>query len=206
MPTFELQKICNECDSFRDLLRALGYKVNSGTMWKNIKERIKQDNIDTSHFYKKTAFKHGQIPMEEILVKNSTFNRGHLKKRLIKEGLIKYICSGCGNNGIWLNKSLTLQIDHKNGDSLDNRLENLEFLCPNCHSQTDTFSGRNVKKKIKKENIEMTNKKEEQRREDELRRDRQMRDEEYRKKRDDDDTSIADIAIASVVVSEIMSD
>ena len=62
---------------------------------------------------------------------------------------MKYKCAICGNNGIWNNQKLVLQLDHKNGDNTDNRLSNLRLLCPNCHSQTDTFSGRNIKiKKI----------------------------------------------------------
>lgn len=54
----------------------------------------------------------------------------------------------CGNKGFWRGKKLTLQLDHKNGVNNDNRLENLRFLCPNCHSQTDTFCGRNKKRKV----------------------------------------------------------
>ena len=83
--------------------------------------------------------------MEEILVENSSYtNRTRLKERLIKEKLLEYKCSICQNNGIWLNKELTLQLDHINGINNDNRIENLRFLCPNCHSQTDTYSGKNL--------------------------------------------------------------
>ena len=83
--------------------------------------------------------------------KNSTSNRNHIKNRIIKENLMKYECE-CGNTGEWKGKKLVLQLEHKNGDTLDNRLENLTFLCPNCHSQTSTFSGRNAKKQ-KKEKV-----------------------------------------------------
>ncbi len=81
---------------------------------------------------------------EEILVENSPYkNIPILKKRLLKEGLLEYKCAICGNTGEWLGQPLTLQLDHINGDHFDHRLENLRLLCPNCHSQTETFSGKN---------------------------------------------------------------
>lgn len=67
-------------------------------------------------------------------------NSGHMKKRLIGTNLIpNELCSECGVPRLWNDKRLELQLDHINGESSDNRLENLRFLCPNCHSQTDTF-------------------------------------------------------------------
>ena len=52
----------------------------------------------------------------------------------------------CGNEGFWNGKKLVLQLEHKNGIHNDHRVENLCFLCPNCHSQTDTYSGKNIGK------------------------------------------------------------
>lgn len=68
--------------------------------------------------------------------------RGHLKLRLIAEGLKEPRCEECGL-AEWRGRPLSIAIHHVNGDGQDNRLENLVFLCPNCHSQTDTFGGRN---------------------------------------------------------------
>jgi RNA polymerase subunit RPABC4/transcription elongation factor Spt4 len=85
---------------------------------------------------------------DEWLKENSLNSRNHIKKYLIKFGLLKWECSECRNAGDWRGKKLVLQLEHKNGISNDNRLENLCFLCPNCHSQTETFAGRSSQKTI----------------------------------------------------------
>jgi DNA-binding CsgD family transcriptional regulator len=81
-------------------------------------------------------------PISELLVAGKYRGRENLKLRLVKEGLKALRCERCGL-GEWRGESLSLALHHVNGDRLDNRLENLELLCPNCHSQTDTYSGRN---------------------------------------------------------------
>jgi len=68
--------------------------------------------------------------------------RASVRKTIIREELIPYECSKCGINE-WNGKMLSLHLDHINGVNNDHRLENLRFLCPNCHSQTDTYTGRN---------------------------------------------------------------
>ena len=73
--------------------------------------------------------------------------RAGVRKRLLDEGLLKARCSDCGISH-WQGRELSLHRDHLNGLNEDNRLINLRLLCPNCHSQTPTFSGRNVKKNL----------------------------------------------------------
>jgi DNA-binding CsgD family transcriptional regulator len=80
-------------------------------------------------------------PLSELLVAGTYRGRDNLKLRLIKEGVKENRCERCGVEE-WCGAPLTMSLHHVNGDRLDNRLENLEFLCPNCHSQTDTFAGR----------------------------------------------------------------
>jgi DNA-binding CsgD family transcriptional regulator len=81
-------------------------------------------------------------PFDETFAPNTHRSRGYLKARLLRLGLKRDSCEACGVN-IWLGAPLSLALHHVNGDRLDNRLENLQLLCPNCHSQTDTFAGRN---------------------------------------------------------------
>jgi predicted RNA-binding Zn-ribbon protein involved in translation (DUF1610 family) len=69
-------------------------------------------------------------------------SRRGIKNRILKENLISYVCSNCGLNE-WNNKPISLHLDHINGKNWDHRIENLRFLCPNCHSQTETYTGKN---------------------------------------------------------------
>lgn len=69
-------------------------------------------------------------------------NRSHVKQRLIDAGLKDNRCERCGTED-WLGAPLSMALHHVNGDGQDNRLENLQMLCPNCHAQTENFAGRN---------------------------------------------------------------
>jgi len=83
-------------------------------------------------------------PIETYLVSGRRVNRGHIKARLIKEGLKSDRCERCGLNE-WLGEPLGLELHHVNGDGQDNRLENLMLLCGNCHSQTTNWGGRGLR-------------------------------------------------------------
>ena len=85
-----------------------------------------------------------KIDLQEILCgKHPTFQTAKLKVKLLKSGLKSNDCEECGQNEIWNNKKLIMHLDHINGKSDDHRIENLKMLCPNCHSQTETYAGRN---------------------------------------------------------------
>lgn len=81
-------------------------------------------------------------PLEAVLCARSEAGRAEVKRRLLAEGLKVATCESCGVQS-WQGAPLSLHLHHVNGDGRDNRLENIELLCPNCHSQTDTFAGRN---------------------------------------------------------------
>jgi transposase-like protein len=85
-------------------------------------------------------------PIEDILAAGRRRNRNHVKLRLLDAGLKDRRCEQCGL-AEWQGCPLSLELHHVNGDGLENRLENLLLLCPNCHSQTDTWGGRGQKRK-----------------------------------------------------------
>lgn len=124
---------------------------------KTINKYLEFYNIDTSHFLDKEVqlnklhFRN-KINIEDILIENSTYtNNFYLKKRIIESKLLDYNCNICSEGPTWRGKTLVLQLDHINGINNDNRIENLRFLCPNCHSQTDTFCGKHKGRKFKLE-------------------------------------------------------
>jgi 5-methylcytosine-specific restriction endonuclease McrA len=82
----------------------------------------------------------------DMFILNSAYNHSTIKRNIIKYNLIPYECSTCKNQGKHNGLDLTLQLDHINGVKVDQRLTNLRFLCPNCHSQTQTYAGGNRKK------------------------------------------------------------
>lgn len=141
----EFKEIVHKANSYSDCLRALGLQTRGGSSTDTLKRRINELNCDVSHFGKNNIRKPSQAKytLDEILIENSTYmNISSLKNRLVKEGKLEYKCAKCGINK-WLGLPLSLQLHHKNGVNNDHRIENIEFLCPNCHSQTNTFSGKN---------------------------------------------------------------
>ena len=150
----QLVAAVQNCFTIRDVLRELGLSASGGGSSRQIQSDIKRLGLDVSHMLGR-KFKAGKktnvqkIPLEEILVENSSYNRGHLKQRLIKCEILKNYCSECGQKNEWYNKPLVMVIDHINGVNNDNRLENLRLLCPNCNSQQPTFTGKNAKKRKK---------------------------------------------------------
>lgn len=152
----EFESLVKKSETIADILRYFNMN-NKGGNHATVKRRVKLENIDISHISLGRGSNKGKRfnpkkTNDEYFCENSSANRHHIKKRIIKNNLIKYECSACGLANSWNNKELVLQLEHKNGIPNDNRLENLCFLCPNCHSQTDTYAGKRFKKpsKIKK--------------------------------------------------------
>lgn len=110
-----------------------------------ITKAIKYYNLDISHFKKGRGRKYTS---EELLVNTKTKRQNAVVKNFIlTHKLLPYICSGCESEPIWRGKILILQLEHKDGNPLNDLIDNLTFLCPNCHSQTVTYVGGNIKSK-----------------------------------------------------------
>ena len=137
-----LQDAANNSLSFAGVLRHLGLRQAGGTQ-SHITAMIKQQNVDTSHFTgarwnKGIEQSHKRRKAEDILKllpNNSHRTKTNLLRRAMSESGIKYCCDLCSIEKEWNSKPLILEVDHKDGNSLNNMLDNLRFLCPNCHSQ-----------------------------------------------------------------------
>ena len=146
----EIEHIVKQCFTFSDVCRLMQRPTNSENL-RVIHKKLDTLNIDYSHFKGQGWNKgtsqpsHKKIPIEKILIENSTYqNTDRLKKRLISEGYKIHKCEICGITQ-WNNKYIALQLHHINGISNDNRIDNLQILCPNCHSQTENYGSKNIK-------------------------------------------------------------
>jgi hypothetical protein len=118
----------------------------AGGNHKTIAKYVALWGISTAHFdqdaIRREALSQPPKPLAEILVEHSTYHRGHLKRRLLAEGVKRAECELCGQGPTWRGRPLALILDHINGVADDNRLENLRIVCPNCAATFDTHCGR----------------------------------------------------------------
>lgn len=141
-----LAPLVAQSTSVAGVLRLLGLRQNGGAH-AHISRTIKRFDLDTSHFtlYNPTSHDGRRKAASEILVRRSASSpreKPPLLKRALIESGVPYRCALCGNDGTWQGLPLTLEIDHIDGDFLNNEADNLRFLCPNCHRQTPNFAGR----------------------------------------------------------------
>lgn len=141
----ELKNAVPTADCFSDICRILSVTVCTYNITR-LQELCIKHAISTEHFkthntkcYKERNKVKYNNDLTTVLEENSTFNRSSLRGFLVRSGLYTGKCSLCGIGDYWNNKTLTLEVDHINGNHTDNRIQNLRWVCPNCHSQTPTF-------------------------------------------------------------------
>lgn len=142
-----LQQAVDDNLSLAGVFRSLGLKPTGGN-YTYIKQKIDGYGISISHFTGaawNTGLKFRPMKtfsMEDILVENSSYQSSKLRLRLINEGYKEYVCEKCLLTE-WMGFPIPLELHHLNGIHDDNRLENLQILCSNCHSLTENFGNKN---------------------------------------------------------------
>ena len=149
----QLREAVAQGRSVRMVLHQLGL-VPAGGNYAQIQQRIAALKLETSHFVGK-AWNKGWVydprrkpqSLEKLLIKDSRMQSFKLKQRLYAESLKQPKCELCGWAEHTPDGRIPVELDHRNGDSSDNRLENLQILCPNCHSLQPTHRGKNKKRR-----------------------------------------------------------
>jgi len=137
-----------ESVSISQALEKMGVKAAGGN-YEVFNARVKKLQIDISHFtgmaWNKGQKHSSKRKLEDYLSNNAAIGSFKLKNRILKEGLKPHECENCLNTK-WLDNPIPLELHHINGNSKDNSLVNLQLLCPNCHSLTDNYRGKNKSK------------------------------------------------------------
>ncbi len=151
----ELEELVKKCNTITEILMFFGLK-NRGANNKTLKFRLKYENISIDHIKlgqnsnKGRKWPNRGLSLEECMQKVFIYKENNSKntvKRYIKKyNLIPLKCAECKIEDLWNGKPLTLQLDHIDGNCNNDILNNLRWLCPNCHSQTSTYTGRANKK------------------------------------------------------------
>ena len=147
-----LEELCASSYSYAEVLRKAGRSQGGGSQ-ESLKSKIREFDIDVSHFtgqrwqespnQKDNHEKRERYSIDDIFIDNSKVTQKVLRGYIARHNILEYKCQNCGCDGTWQNSTIALEVDHINGNNSDNRIENLRYLCPNCHALTETYRGRN---------------------------------------------------------------
>ena len=149
-----LEELCANSYSYAEVLHKAGRKQSGGNQ-ENLKKKIHEYEIDTTHFKgqrwydapEKVCNLTGKVQekysLEQVFCRNSPVTQKMLRGYVKRHNLMEYRCVNCGCDGSWQGGFISLEIDHMDGDNTNNELNNLRYLCPNCHALTETYRGRN---------------------------------------------------------------
>lgn len=157
-----LEELCKDSYSYAEVLRKAGRKQGGGAQ-ETVRKKIEEFNIDISHF---TGMRWQQSPhqqpqdysdrekysVEEVFIQDSPVSQKVMRGYVKRHNILEYKCQNCGCDGHWRDGIIALEIDHIDGNNTNNTIENLRYLCPNCHALTNTYRGRN--KALKNSNKE----------------------------------------------------
>ena len=139
----EISEIVQTSYSNREVARKLGYAVDSGGVMTSLKKMYLELELDTSHF-KGQGWNKENFDYSRFRYGNNIKTANALNALIALRG---HRCECCGLTE-WLDNPISLEVHHEDGDSLNNTLENLKLLCPNCHSLTNNYKGKNINKGI----------------------------------------------------------
>ena len=149
-----LQELCEESYSYAEVLKKAGRRQTGGNQ-ENLKKKICEYGIDVSHFTGQKWYSSpgrvcnlGELAQEkyrpeEVFVMNSPVRQKTLRGYIERHNVLEYRCVKCGCDGNWQGGKIALEVDHVDGNTRNNTISNLRYLCPNCYALTETYRGKN---------------------------------------------------------------
>lgn len=150
----EFVVICKSHSSLAQIIRSFGLEAEAGN-YNTLKRRLQEEGVDISHIKmglnsnrgRRFVVKYTQENISDAINRGVIKDSSTVKKMVLKWNLIPHdVCRICGIESNWNGKPLVLAMDHIDGNRYNHHLSNLRFICPNCHSQTPTFSGKKTRK------------------------------------------------------------